>query len=159
MNCELLRRRRVELGLTQAELAGKTGCDVRTIQRAETGKPVSLRTARDIAQAIGVDLPTLTSSGRRFEDRVMAAFQAADDAIQKALASEGAWGVKEATAVLSLLVTRYGTAIARESDSVEAGLMVVQVALDQAKAAMSGVVQSKESTGFYRSGPWENDRI
>ncbi len=70
-------------------------------------------------------------------DRVVAAFKAADSAIQTMLSGGGEWGAEEAARVLSLLLTRYGTAFSRESaNGVEAGVNFVQAACDQAKRAL-----------------------
>ena len=50
-----LRRLRRSRDLTQVELAGKSGVSRATIQAWERGHPVSVRTARRIAQALGTD--------------------------------------------------------------------------------------------------------
>ena len=55
MNGELVALRRTEMGLTQAGFATRVGCCHRTIQRAEKGSKVLLKTAREIAQALGVE--------------------------------------------------------------------------------------------------------
>ena len=44
-------------------------------------------------------------------DRVVAAFKAADSAIQTTLSGGGEWGAEEAARVLSLLLTRYGNGV------------------------------------------------
>ena len=53
---DLIRRHRVTLGMTQAQLAKKSGYDTRTIQRAEAGTPVLNQAAATIAQALEVSL-------------------------------------------------------------------------------------------------------
>ena len=136
VDSKVLRRLREALGWTQEDLATKVGCDCRTIQRAEKEKAVRLRTASEISKALGVELSTIISPGTSHDDRGVAAFKAADDAIQNSLAHEGEWGVNEATAVLSLLATRYGSAIARQTGELDVGLMVIKVAFDQAEAAV-----------------------
>lgn len=69
-------------------------------------------------------------------DRVVAAFRAADSAIQITL-SGGAWSDEEAVRVLSLLLTKYGTMFSRHSaNGVEVGVDFVQAACDQAKRAL-----------------------
>jgi transcriptional regulator with XRE-family HTH domain len=55
----LIRSRRVNLGLTQAGLAKKAGWDTRTIQRAEAGTPVSAVTAAAIAQLLEIRVDKL----------------------------------------------------------------------------------------------------
>lgn len=55
----LLSTLRVDRALTQSELAGMTGVTSRTIYRAESGEPVSLRTWRLIAAALEVEPLTL----------------------------------------------------------------------------------------------------
>ncbi len=104
--------------------------------------PVSLRTAREIGQALGVDLPAIMSLNSAPDDHLMAALKAADDIIERILANRNEWGVSAATTVLALLVARYGSAIAQQSGNRELALMVVQVAFDQAKAAILGTVDS-----------------
>lgn len=59
MDSKVLRQLRMRLGLTQEDLANKVRCDSRTIQRAEQGQSIRLRTAKEISQALGVDLPTI----------------------------------------------------------------------------------------------------
>ena len=77
-------------------------------------------------------------------DRVVAAFKAADSAIQTTLSGGGEWGVEEAKCVLSLLLTRYGTAFSRRSaKGVEVGVDFVQAACDQAKRALPDDVVPK----------------
>ena len=67
-------------------------------------------------------------------DRVVAAFKAADSAIQTTLSGGGEWGAEEAARVLSLLLTRYGTVFSRRStNGVEVGVNFVQAACEQAK--------------------------
>lgn len=53
--------------------------------------------------------PSGYGPGRREEDRVVAAFKAADEAIRTALSRDGKWDVEELSAVLSLLLARYGS--------------------------------------------------
>jgi transcriptional regulator with XRE-family HTH domain len=47
-------------GMTQEDLAGKSGCGVATIQRAESGKSVSADTVASIAAAFGIAAIELT---------------------------------------------------------------------------------------------------
>lgn len=51
-----VRLRRQELGLTQEELAAKSGSSKRTIENVEAGKAVTLRTANEIAEALGLSV-------------------------------------------------------------------------------------------------------
>ncbi len=85
----------------------------------------------EIAQALGVELPTIVPlkpgpddkrrrdgegpsveprriDGGIHEDRVVAAFKAADYAIQHTLGGVGEYGMNELTEVLSMLAIRYG---------------------------------------------------
>ncbi len=72
----LLRRLRVRLGWTQEDLAARVGCDSRTIQRAEQGHGIRLRTAREISQALEVDLPTIMPLDGRDDDQPVATSEA-----------------------------------------------------------------------------------
>ena len=77
-------------------------------------------------------------------DRVVTAFKAADSAIQTTLSGGGEWGAEEAVRVLSLLLTRYGTAFSRRSaNRVEVGVNFVEAACDQAKRALPHYVAPK----------------
>lgn len=77
-------------------------------------------------------------------DRVLAAFKAADSAIQTTLSCGGEWGEEEAACVLSLLLARYGTAFGRRSeDGVEGGFRFIQSACDQAKRALPHYLASE----------------
>ena len=155
MNHELLSGRRYDFGLTQGELASRAGCSYRTVQRAEKGMRVRRRTAREIGQALGVDLTTIVASRTPHgdtmpeddmssrEDRIVAAFRAADDAIQNNLAGEGGYGSNELTAVLALLAAKYKCAGAAQSRKLASGLLVVQVPVDPAKAIGSEVAVAK----------------
>lgn len=161
MNGKLILLRRTELGLTQGDLTKKVGCCHRTVQRAEKGRQVFLRTAKEIAQALGVELRTIillepaagdkrrrdgedqsavpgrTDDGTH-EDRVVAAFKAADDAIQHTLGRAGEYDRGELTEVLSLLATRYGCA----------SLRAVQVAFEQGLMAIPKMPVAEEGTAL-----------
>ena len=77
-------------------------------------------------------------------DRLVAAFKAADGAIQTTMSTGGKWGVEEASCILSLLLIRYGTAFRRRStNGMEVGIDFVQAACDQAKRALSHQEDSK----------------
>ena len=71
-------------------------------------------------------------------DRVMAAFKAADSAMQTTLSGGGDWGSEEAMSVLSLLLARYGTAFGQQTTGGPTmGVDFVQAACDEAKRALS----------------------
>lgn len=53
---DIIRRHRINLGMTQAQLAKKAGYDTRTIQRAEAGTSILNQAAATIAQALDVNL-------------------------------------------------------------------------------------------------------
>lgn len=53
-NSDLCKKLRKEKGLTQAELAEKTGLGIATIQRLETGKDVSESTIRAVSEFFGI---------------------------------------------------------------------------------------------------------
>lgn len=133
LNRERVALRRHELALTQEGLAEEATCCGRTVSRAESGGRVALKTARKIAQALRVELPTILSleatsddsharegieqgvvapgvDDGTCEDRVVAAFKAADETIRQTLGGDGEYGTDELTEVLSLLATRYGCA-------------------------------------------------
>lgn len=164
MNGKLVALRRTELGLTQAAFATRVGCCHRTVQRAEKGSEVLLKTAKEIAQALGVELPTVMtlvpvsndkrrrdreewSTAPRWiddnanEDRVVAAFNAAHHAIQHTLGADGEYGLNEVTEVLSLLATYYGC----ES------LKVVRVGFEQGMMTILHAALAEEGIGR-RSG-------
>ena len=85
------------------------------------------------------------SGGNDDVDRVVAAFKAADSAIQTTLSGGGEWGAEEAARVLSLLLTKYGTVFGRRSaNGVEVGVNFVQAACDQAKRALPHHVTPKQ---------------
>ncbi|MDE0032818.1 MAG: helix-turn-helix transcriptional regulator [Deltaproteobacteria bacterium] len=69
IDSDLLRRLRMGRGWTQEDLAAKVGCDSRTVQRAEQGQGIRLRTAKEISQALGVDLPTIMPLDSRDDDQ------------------------------------------------------------------------------------------
>ncbi|MCY4440427.1 MAG: helix-turn-helix transcriptional regulator [Deltaproteobacteria bacterium] len=69
IDSKLLRRLRMRLGWTQEDLATRVGCDSRTIQRAEQGQGIRLRTAKEISQALDVDLPTIMPPESRDDDQ------------------------------------------------------------------------------------------
>lgn len=54
-------RRRVALHLTQEGLARLCRCTLRTIQRAEDGQNISVRTARILHAKLGIPLATLVA--------------------------------------------------------------------------------------------------
>lgn len=54
-----IRQQRAHKGLTQQQLALKSGWNARTIQRAERGEPIQNRAAAEIAQALEVRLDAL----------------------------------------------------------------------------------------------------
>lgn len=53
---EAVRQAREAKGWTQQTLAGKCGCDVRTIRNLEQGRPVALRTLRELCEALALDI-------------------------------------------------------------------------------------------------------
>src|ERR671938_576264 len=63
---EIMRKRRIEQGLSQADLAASVGLDKRQIRRYEAGEAQpSLSAARAIAQALGISLDELAGSESR----------------------------------------------------------------------------------------------
>src|SRR5712691_5393805 len=54
-----VRRLRRAKGWTQQELAARAYCSKKTVENVENGKPVSAGTLGAIAEALGVDLPSL----------------------------------------------------------------------------------------------------
>src|SRR5919202_6166329 len=63
---EIMRKRRTEQGLSQADLAAAVGLDKRQIRRYEAGEAQpSLSAARAIAQALGISLDELAGSEPR----------------------------------------------------------------------------------------------
>ena len=131
---DLMRSRRGELGLTQEQAWEQFGCSYRTLQRAETGRPISVVTAKAISEQMGISLEKLLvdHSG----DPIIAAFAGADDAIQRELGRQGEYGAKEVVAVLSLLLVRYGSSMARESGDTQFALAALDAGIAAAKSAI-----------------------
>ncbi len=50
---------RIQRGITQAELAGKIGVRRASVARIEAGNPALVRTARGLAEALGVEVADL----------------------------------------------------------------------------------------------------
>ena len=67
-----LRNRREELGYSQRDVAGKSNCCERTIQRAEAGFSVSSENAALIAAALQTKLPPLMLASRLSDDTPLA---------------------------------------------------------------------------------------
>lgn len=66
---DVMRRRRAELGLSQAELAAKVGVDRRQIRRYESGgTQPTLTVARAIARALGVTIDELAGEDQQRVD-------------------------------------------------------------------------------------------
>ncbi len=134
VNREPLRERRRRLGLTQDQAWQLVGCSLRTYQRAEAGHPISVVTANAFANWLGVSLETLMVD--RSENPVVSAFAAADDAIQRELARRGEYGAKEVVAVLSLLLVRYGSGMAREFGDTDYAIAALDAGIATAKRAI-----------------------
>lgn len=66
---DTLRLHRENLGLTQAQLAKRSGYDTRTIQRAEAGTPIQNTVAATLAQALEVKLDRLRPRQEDLFDR------------------------------------------------------------------------------------------
>jgi len=62
LNAERIRQLRIEQGCSQEKLAEIANVNRRTIQRAESGQPVSLETVDLLADALGVDKSEIRSS-------------------------------------------------------------------------------------------------
>lgn len=60
LNGNAIKKRRDELGLTQEQLKERTNVEVRTIQRAEKGTPISSASAARLAQGLGTSVDQLT---------------------------------------------------------------------------------------------------
>lgn len=58
----VVRGLRIRRGWTQSDLAEVSGLTSRTIVAAEAGKPLSIRTIRDLATALGVSLSLLSDA-------------------------------------------------------------------------------------------------
>lgn len=54
MNAERVRSLREQKGMTRRDLAGAAGVSVQTASRAEREEPVTFRTGRAVADALGV---------------------------------------------------------------------------------------------------------
>lgn len=62
-----IKRRRVALGLTTAELAARTGCAPQTVRQTERGLRLSDVLASRIAKALGATIEDITDYGRASE--------------------------------------------------------------------------------------------
>ncbi len=67
-NGQVVRRLRTERGWTQDDLARQVGCVKRTIENAESSKPVYVGTLGEIAEALGVRPQELTAGGNMETD-------------------------------------------------------------------------------------------
>ena len=145
LNVSVIRQLRMSRTWTIQRLADEANLNRRTVDRVEGSDEDEhephLATAAAIAEALEVDLSEIVLEGRPSMvaqeddgDRVVAAFNAADQAIRRALSAGGEWGAKEASSVLSLLLARYGSAFAQKD--VKNGSDLVQAAYDQAKRAL-----------------------
>lgn len=65
-----VRRLRTEQGWSQEELAAEAGCSKKTIENMERGNPVSLRSLREVATALEVDVKDLIADAPAAEDVV-----------------------------------------------------------------------------------------
>ena len=129
VDVSLIQRLRTARAWTVDRLADEASLDRRTIARIEKGTANEyeprLATAAAIAKALEVDLSEIVLDGRpsaagpEHEDRIVAAFSAADKAIRMALSEGGEWGAREASAVLSLLSARFESSFADYSDTAE----------------------------------------
>lgn len=139
MNVLLNRDKTVEArmlrGLSQEEVAGKVGCSPRTYQRAEGSRQITVMNAHRIAEVLEVPLAALLQDTGD-DDPVVTAFLAADDAIQRELGRIGEYGTREVVAVLSLLLVRFGSGIAREIDDVDFAVAAIDSAVSAAKRAI-----------------------
>lgn len=62
VDADQIRKLRIKLGFSQEKLATLSGVNRRTIQRVESGEPISLETFNFIADALGVDKSEIHSS-------------------------------------------------------------------------------------------------
>ena len=126
---------RMMRGLSQEEVAEEVGCSARTYQRAEASNQITIMNAHRIAKVLEIPLAELLQDTGD-SDPVMAAFVAADDAIQRELGRKGEYGTKEVAAVLSLLLIRFGSGIAREIDDIDLAIAVIDSAVSAARRAI-----------------------
>ena len=156
---ELVEKSRFENGITsQKAAAEKAGLNIRTYQRAIGGDPISLRTANKICEALKLDLKEVViielenmlltvdegEQDTKDSDPIIAAFVQANDAIENNLARLGTWGIDEACTVFTLLLTRYGSAIARHTDDLEVGIDFVNNACMLAKEKIPHFFESED---------------
>jgi len=66
---ELLRRRRVNLNLSQGDLATQAGMRQATVSQVENGQPARLQTICDLMEALGLEMTIdARSRGRDIEE-------------------------------------------------------------------------------------------
>src|SRR5438132_910834 len=83
-----IRKYRAEHHWTQEELAITSGVDVRTVQRAESGRPISLESLRAIANAFQTGVDALSASAEALE-AAMAEFRMKYSVIDLKLVDRG----------------------------------------------------------------------
>ena len=145
---DIVEKRRIALGITsQEEAAREAGCDLRTYQRAIGGEPILVYTAKQICNAIDLKLKKVLiielkndmapddvlKHDTEGSDPIIAAFVQANDAIENNMVRLGIWGMEEINTVFALLLTRYGSAIARQSGDLDVGYEFVDTAALVAK--------------------------
>ena len=148
INCERMRRRRLELGWTPEELAGEASLDARTIRRIEQGGTLTrLRSAVAVAKALELEVTALVLDDRSGGSEpqgdgggLSAALTAADGTIRREIVSPGEWSPKEALYVLSILLTRSLVVDGKRSEENDEVDRVVAAfkAADGAVAALRG---------------------
>jgi tetratricopeptide (TPR) repeat protein/transcriptional regulator with XRE-family HTH domain len=84
---------RKKLGLSQEDLAAKVGCSKKTIENAEAGKTIKLRTAHEIAQALGVPFEALLQEPEKTESHESQDSIAADASVATAEILRPSWAV------------------------------------------------------------------
>ena len=157
---EIVEKRRLELGITsQEEAAELMKLNIRTYHRAIRGEPTSLKTAKKICEPLDLKLKKvliielknelpLANVLKQFpedSDPISEAFVQANDAIENNLARLGIWRLEEIQVVFALLLTRFGSAIARHSEDLEVGYEFVDTAALLAKTQIPKFFKSKET--------------
>lgn len=141
VNQEVVQAKLRGLGWTQQNLADRSGLALGTVKRMLQKEEASFETVKCICSSLKLEPQEIVSDEYH---RVFLAFVAADKAIQSILGGMGKWGWKEATEVMTLLLTRNAAGVARRTKNLEAGEELIAVACDFAKKAFPEYVFPKQ---------------
>ncbi len=157
---KLVEKHRLEQGITSQQAAAELmEINFRTYQRAIRGEPISLETANQICEALDLkrkdvltiemkdELPptNVLKQDTQDSDPIIDAFIQANNAIENNMARLGTYSTAELSTVFVLLLTRFGSAIARQSGELEVGYEFVDTAALIAKIQIPDFFESENT--------------